>query len=41
MIWFGEMTMDEMFVTAGAAKSCLVLLKHFGPGNPEAARLVS
>ena len=47
MIRFGEMTEDELFVTAdGAAKGVrienrsesdpLVILKHFGPGNPEA-----
>ncbi len=52
MIRYGEMTMDEVFVTAGAAKSGLavtntsatqnlVMLKHFGPGNPEAAQFVS
>jgi hypothetical protein len=48
MIRFGEMTQDELFVTAGAAKAGvrvqntsatdpLVILKHFGPGNPDAA----
>ena len=43
------MTQDELFVTAEAAKAAcgrlenpsqtdpLVLLKHFGPGNPDAA----
>jgi hypothetical protein len=47
MIRFGELTQDELFVTADAAKEGvrienpsttepLVLLKHFGPGNPEA-----
>jgi hypothetical protein len=47
MIRFGEMTQDELFVTADAAKQGvhirnasnsdpLVILKHFGPGNPEA-----
>jgi len=47
MIRFGEMTQDELFVTADAAKNGvvvtnrsktenLVLLKHFGPGNPDA-----
>ncbi len=47
LIRYGEMTKDELFVTAGAARSGvvvtnrsssenLVMLKHFGPGNPEA-----
>jgi hypothetical protein len=47
MIRFGEMTQDELFVTADAAKEGvqvqntsaaepLVILKHFGPGNPDA-----
>ena len=51
MIRFGQMTADEMFVSIGAAKagvritnasSCenLVMLKHFGPDNPDAARLI-
>ena len=46
MIRFGEMTEDELFVTADAAAAGvkiqnqsetdpLVMLKHFGPGNPE------
>jgi len=46
MIRFGEMTEDEIFVTAAAARDGvrienhsatdpLVLLKHFGPGNPD------
>ena len=46
MIRFGEMTEDELFVTADAASAGvkiqnlsdtdpLVLLKHFGPGNPD------
>ena len=46
MIRFGEMTEDELFVTADAAAAGvrienlshaepLVILKHFGPGNPE------
>ena len=50
MIRFGEMTEDELFVTAGAAKqgvsirnrsesTPLVILKHFGPGNPDAEPL--
>jgi hypothetical protein len=48
LIRYGEMTKDELFVTAGAAKTGvrvmnrsdkepLVILKHFGPGNPDAA----
>ncbi|HLX42651.1 MAG TPA: hypothetical protein VKR43_04420 [Bryobacteraceae bacterium] len=48
MIRFGQMTQDELFVTAAAAKEGvrientsatdpLVILKHFGPGNPDAA----
>jgi hypothetical protein len=52
MIRFGEMTQDELFVSAEAAKAGvriqnlsetdpLVLLKHFGPGNPEAEPLVT
>ncbi len=51
LIRFGEMTKDELFVTAPAAqagvrvanrsdKEPLVILKHFGPGNPDAAPLV-
>jgi len=47
LIRFGEMTKDEVFVTAAAAKNGiairntsntenLVMLKHFGPGNPQA-----
>ena len=51
MIRFGEMTRDELFVNQEAAKAGvkvvnksetedLVMLKHFGPGNPEAARFV-
>jgi hypothetical protein len=47
MIRFGSMTEDELFVTYNAAKrgveienlsetEPLVLLKHFGPGNPDA-----
>jgi hypothetical protein len=49
-IRFGEMTEDELFVTADAASNGvrvenlsdaepLVLLKHFGPGNPDAEPL--
>jgi hypothetical protein len=48
MIRFGEMTEDELFVSRAAAEAGvrienrsesnpLVILKHFGPGNPEAA----
>lgn len=51
MIRFGELTEDEYFVTKAAAnkgvvvqnKSIsdpLVVLKHFGPGNPDAAPLI-
>jgi hypothetical protein len=51
MIRFGAMTADEVFVTAAAARAGvrvsnasahenLVLLKHFGPGNPDAAALI-
>jgi hypothetical protein len=47
LIRYGQMTKDELFVTADAAirgvkivnrsdAENLVLLKHFGPGNPEA-----
>ncbi len=47
MIRYGQMTEDELFVTADAAKQGvrienlsatdpLVILKHFGPGNPDA-----
>ena len=50
MIRFGEMTQDELFVTADVAKAGvrienlsdtdpLVILKHFGPGNPDAEPL--
>jgi hypothetical protein len=50
MIRYGEMTEDELFVTADAARAGirienhsetdpLVLLKHFGPGNPDAEPL--
>lgn len=44
LIRFGELTSDELFVTAAAARGLrvvntssrenLVILKHFGPGNP-------
>ena len=51
MIRFGQMTQDELFVTAETARQGvriqnlsetdpLVLLKHFGPGNPDAEPLV-
>jgi hypothetical protein len=50
MIRYGEMTEDELFVTEGAARAGvriqnrsetdpLVVLKHFGPGNPDAEPL--
>ncbi len=50
MIRFGQMTEDELFVTAGVAQEGvqirnasasdpLVILKHFGPGNPDAEAL--
>jgi len=50
MIRFGEMTQDELFVTADAAHQGvaienlsdtdpLVILKHFGPGHPDAEPL--
>jgi hypothetical protein len=50
MIRYGQMTEDELFVTADAAKAGirienhsesdpLVILKHFGPGNPDAEPL--
>jgi len=45
-ICFGQLTMDELFVTESAAKGGvvisspsrtdpIVMLKHFGPGNPD------
>ncbi|MGQ9919682.1 MAG: hypothetical protein ACUVS7_19990 [Bryobacteraceae bacterium] len=51
LIRYGQMTKDEFFVTRAAAQAGvritnrsdrepLVALKHFGPGNPDAARLV-
>jgi hypothetical protein len=51
LIRYGQMTKDELFVTAAAAKNGvtvtnrsetedLVMLKHFGPGNPDAAEFV-
>ena len=50
MIRYGQMTEDELFVTAAAAQAGvrvenlsatdpLVILKHFGPGNPDAEGL--
>src|SRR4026207_5591 len=50
LIRYGQMTKDELFVTAAAAKrgvsitnrsdeENLVILKHFGPGNPDAKGL--
>jgi hypothetical protein len=52
MIRFGELTEDELFVTHEAANAGvrvenksltdpLVILKHFGPGNPDAEGLRS
>ena len=51
LIRYGEMTEDELFVTLDAARAGvkivnksdtdnLVMLKHFGPGNPDAARFI-
>lgn len=51
LIRYGQMTKDEFFVTRQAAEAGvritnrsdrepLVMLKHFGPGNPDAAPLV-
>ena len=51
MIRYGELTADEYFVTAAAAAEGvritnsspdekLVMLKHFGPDNPDARPLV-
>ncbi len=51
LIRFGELTNDELFVSAQVAatgvkitnesdKEPLVMLKHFGPDNPEAAALI-
>lgn len=51
LIRFGEMTQDELFVSVAAAKEGLrienfslteplVMLKHFGPGNPDANSLL-
>jgi hypothetical protein len=52
MIRFGQSTEDELFVSAAAAQAGvrienrsetdpLVILKHFGPGNPDAEPLRS
>ena len=51
LIRYGEMTKDELFVSVAAAQAGvvitnrsdtenLVMLKHFGPGNPDAQMLV-
>jgi hypothetical protein len=51
LIRYGELTKDELFVSASATQAGvaitnksetenLVLLKHFGPGNPDAASLI-
>jgi hypothetical protein len=51
LIRFGEMTSDELFVSAAAAENGvrisnpsatepLVILKHFGPGNPDAEQFL-
>lgn len=51
LIRFGQMTKDELFISAAAAgrgvtvtnksdTEDLVVLKHFGPGNPDAASLI-
>ncbi len=51
LIRYGQLTKDELFVTAAAAaagvrvtnasdREDLVMLKHFGPGNPDAQPLV-
>jgi hypothetical protein len=51
LIRYGQMTKDELFITAAAAQrgvsitnrsdtEDLVMLKHFGPGNPDAKGLV-
>jgi hypothetical protein len=51
LIRYGQMTKDELFITAPAARrgivvanrsdrENLVLLKHFGPGNPDAKGLI-
>jgi hypothetical protein len=51
LIRYGQMTKDELFVSAAAAgngvvvinrsdKEDLVMLKHFGPGNPDAEKFI-
>ena len=51
LIRYGQMTRDELFVSAAAAQrgvtvanrsdtEDLVILKHFGPGNPDAKGFV-
>ena len=51
LIRYGQMTKDELFVNAEAARAGVVvtnrsdsedlaMLKHFGPGNPDAARFL-
>lgn len=51
LIRYGQMTKDELFVTANTAaggvtiqnrsdRENLVMLKHFGPGNPDAAGFI-
>ena len=51
LIRYGQMTKDELFVSAAAAQrgvtvsnrsdtEDLVMLKHFGPGNPDAKGLL-
>ncbi len=51
LIRYGQLTKDELFVTASAAqegvtftnlsdREDLVMLKHFGPGNPDAKPLI-
>jgi hypothetical protein len=51
LIRYGQMTQDELFVSAAAAiegvkvtnrsdHEDLVMLKHFGPGNPDAERFI-
>jgi hypothetical protein len=51
LIRYGQMTKDELFVSASAAEAGvritnksetenLVMLKHFGPGNPDAEPLI-
>jgi hypothetical protein len=52
LVRYGQMTKDELFVTAAAAGAGvtvtnasdtedLVMLKHFGPGNPDSAALIN